>query len=295
MKKILSKISNTIITYLTLISPQLNTRIRYWQNFRQKINLKTPQTLDEKIQWLKFNTYYKNPLVIQCADKYAVRDYVKQCGCDEILNELYFSWDSVDEINWDLLPDSFVIKWNFGCGHNLICRDKTQLDIESAKRKLREWYKSHRTFYLSHSEVHYKNIQPKLICEKLIKTDDGSLPVDYKLYCFNGNPDCVLVCLNRDKGHPDFYFFDKDMNLKRYNKTGKLAAENFTVPRPVGFEKLFEYAQKLAAPFPFVRADFYLENGEVIFGELTFTPCGGFDSGRLPETQLLFGSKLKLN
>jgi hypothetical protein len=179
--------------------------------------------------------------------------------------------------------------------HNLICRDKTQLDIESAKRKLREWYKSHRTFYLSHSEVHYKNIQPKLICEKLIKTDDGSLPVDYKLYCFNGNPDCVLVCLNRDKGHPDFYFFDKDMNLKRYNKTGKLAAENFTVPRPVGFEKLFEYAQKLAAPFPFVRADFYLENGEVIFGELTFTPCGGFDSGRLPETQLLFGSKLKLN
>ena len=93
MKKILSKISNTIITYLTLISPQLNTRIRYWQNFRQKINLKNPQTLDEKIQWLKFNTYYKNPLVIQCADKYAVRDYVKQCGCDEILNELYFSWD----------------------------------------------------------------------------------------------------------------------------------------------------------------------------------------------------------
>ena len=168
MKKILSKISNTIITYLTLISPQLNTRIRYWQNFRQKINLKNPQTLDEKIQWLKFNTYYKNPLVIQCADKYAVRDYVKQCGCDEILNELYFSWDSVDEINWDLLPDSFVIKWNFGCGYNLICRDKTQLDIESAKRKLREWYKSHRTFYLSHSEVHYKNIQPKLICEKLI-------------------------------------------------------------------------------------------------------------------------------
>ena len=129
MKKILSKISNTIITYLTLISPQLNTRIRYWQNFRQKINLKNPQTLDEKIQWLKFNTYYKNPLVIQCADKYAVRDYVKQCGCDEILNELYFSWDSVDEINWDLLPDSFVIKWNFGCGHNLICRDKTQLDM----------------------------------------------------------------------------------------------------------------------------------------------------------------------
>ena len=107
---------------------------------KQKINLKNPQTLDEKIQWLKFNTYYKNPLVIQCADKYAVRDYVKQCGCDEILNELYFSWDSVDEINWDLLPDSFVIKWNFGCGYNLICRDIVNLGNQR-KQGLRFYYR----------------------------------------------------------------------------------------------------------------------------------------------------------
>lgn len=295
MKKIVSKIIDKIITYITIISPKLNTKIRYWRCFHKKINLKDPQTLDEKIQWLKFNTYYKNKLVTQCADKYAVRKYIEDCGCSEILNELYYVWDNVDEINWDELPDSFVIKWNFGCGHNLICRDKSKLDIEETKIKLNEWYKTHKTFYLSHSEIQYKNIPPKLICERLIETHDGNLPVDYKLYCFNGIADCALVCLNREKGHPDFYFFDKEWNLKRYNKKGKEAPENFTVPKPEGFELLFEYAEKITKPFPFVRADFYLEGGKVIFGELTFTPCGGFDSGRLPETQILFGNKVKIS
>lgn len=294
MKKIVSEIIDKIITYITIISPKLNTKIRYWQCFHKKINLKDPQTLDEKIQWLKFNTYYKNKLVTQCADKYTVRKYIEDCGCSEILNELYYVWDNVDEINWDELPDSFVIKWNFGCGHNLICRDKSKLDIEETKIKLNEWYKTHKTFYLSHSEIQYKNIPPKLICERLIETHDGNLPVDYKLYCFNGIADCALVCLNREKGHPDFYFFDKEWNLKRYNKKGKEAPENFTVPKPEGFELLFEYAEKITKPFPFVRADFYLEGGKVIFGELTFTPCGGFDSGRLPEAQILFGNKVNL-
>ena len=142
--------------------------------------------------------------------------------------------------------------------------------------------------------MQYKGIEPKLIVEKLIETEDGALPVDYKLYCFNGKPDCALVCLNRNTGHPDFYFFDRNMNLKRYNKKGKNAPDNFTVPKPEGFEKIFDYAEKLSKPFPFVRADFYLEKGQVIFGELTFTPSGGYDPNRLPETQLLFGSMIKL-
>lgn len=260
--------------------------------FKKRINLKNPQTLDEKIQYLKFHDYYQNPLVTQCADKYAVRDYVKQCGCEEILNELYFVWDSVDEIEWDKLPNQFVIKWNFGCGQNLICFDKSKLDIEDAKRKLKEWYKIHDAFYLAYSEMQYQGIPPKLICEKLIETEDGGLPVDYKLYCFSGKADCVLVCVGRNtNGHDTaYYFFDKDWNLRRYNKRGKEAPADFTLPKPDGLEKLFEYAEKLTKPFPFVRADFYLEKGKVTFGELTFTPCGGFDVNRLPETQLLFGS-----
>ena len=119
---------------LTLISPRLNTMVVYYFKFKKRINLKYPKTLDEKIQWLKLNTYYKNPLVTQCADKYAVRTYIEKCGCKEILNELYGVYDRVEEIPWDSLPNKFVIKWNFGCGQNLICFDKQKLNIEQAKK-----------------------------------------------------------------------------------------------------------------------------------------------------------------
>ena len=255
-----------------------------------------PRTLDEKIQWLKLNAYNKNPLVTQCADKYAVRDYVKSCGCSEILNDLYGVYDSVDEIKWDELPEKFVIKWNFGCGQNLICFDKSKLDIEKAKKQLRNWYKLHNTFYLPYSEMQYKGIKPKLICERFIEPDSGTLPVDYKLYCFNGLSDCVLLCAGRDTEghHAKYYFFDRDWNLKRYNNAGKQVSADFTLPQPENYKKLFEYADKLSKPFPFVRADFYMERGNVIFGELTFTPCGGFDVNRLPETQILFGAMVDL-
>lgn len=293
MKFFLRKIKQMYYSVLTIISPTLNTKVRYYSVFKKKINLINPQTLDEKIQWLKLNTYYKNTLIRDCADKYAVRKYVEESKCSEILNEMYGVYDKVEDIPWDDLPNQFVIKWNFGCGHNLICRDKNKLDIQSAIKKLKKWRRNNK-YYLPYAEMQYKGISPKLICEKLIETEDGELPIDYKLYCFNGKADCALVCLNRSIGHPDFYFFDKNMNLKRYNKKGKNAPENFSVPKPKGFEKLFEYAEKLSKPFPFVRADFYLENGKVIFGELTFTPSGGYDVNRLPETQLLFGNKIKL-
>ncbi len=280
---------------LTDISPKLNTKYVYHRTFGKPIDLQNPTTLDEKIQWLKLNTYYNNQLVTDCADKYKVREYVEKCGCGEILNQLYGVYDSPEEINWDELPDMFVIKWNFGCGQNFICKDKSQYNEHEIKKMLWKWRKAHRTFYRNMSEMQYKTIEPKLICEKLIETETGELPKDYKLYCFNGIPDCALVCADRiSAGHASYYFFDKDWNLKRYNKMGLEAPENFSLPRPENYEKLFEYAAVLSKPFPFVRADFYLEKGKITFGELTFTPSGGFDKGRLPSTQLLFGNMLRL-
>lgn len=280
---------------LTDISPKLNTKYVYRRTFGKPIDLQNPTTLDEKIQWLKLNTYYNNQLVTDCADKYKVREYVEKCGCGEILNQLYGVYDSPEEINWDELPDMFVIKWNFGCGQNFICKDKSQYNEHEIKKMLWKWRKAHRTFYRNMSEMQYKTIEPKLICEKLIETETGELPKDYKLYCFNGVPDCALVCADRiSAGHASYYFFDKDWNLKRYNKMGLEAPENFSLHRPENYEKLFEYAAVLSKPFPFVRADFYLEKGKITFGELTFTPSGGFDKGRLPSTQLLFGNMLRL-
>ena len=292
-----SRLSKWFKQTLTRISPKLNTRVVYLMKFKKPINLKNPKTLDEKIQWLKFNTYYKNPLVTQCADKYAVRQYVEKCGCPEILNELYGAYDKVEDIPWATLPNQFVIKWNFGCGQNLIVFDKSKLDIEDAKRKLNEWYKTKDTFYLTYSEIQYRGIPPKLVCEKLIETEDGGLPVDYKLYCFNGKPFCVLMCSGRDAtGHgAKYYLFNREWELLRYNKAGKTAPEGFTLPKPDGIEKVFDYAEKISKPFPFVRADFYLEHGKVTFGELTFTPDGGFDVNRLPETQIMYGDMVKIN
>ena len=292
-----SKFSTWFKQTLTRISPKLNTRVVYLMKFKKPIRLKNPKTLDEKIQWLKFNTYYKNPLITQCADKYAVREYVEKCGCGEILNELYGAYDRVEDIPWDSLPNQFVIKWNFGCGQNLIVFDKAKLDIEDAKRKLNDWYQTKDTFYLAYSEMQYRGIPPKLVCEKLIESEEGGLPVDYKFYCFNGVPEVVLVCVGRDTEgkHAKYYFFDRNWQLRRYNIAGKEAPEDFTLPKPQNIDKLFDYAEKLCKPFPFVRADFYLEYGKCYFGELTFTPLAGFDTNRLPETQQLFGSMVKID
>lgn len=297
MKVKLNKVSHRFKQTLTRISPKLNARVVYFAKFKKPLHLKKPKTLDEKIQWLKFNTYYNNPLVTQCADKYAVRDYIKQCGCPEILNELYGVYDKVEDIEWDKLPNQFVLKWNFGCGQNLIVFDKSKLDIENAKRKLNIWYQTHDTFYLAYSEMQYKGIKPKLVCEKLIVSEQGGLPVDYKFYCFNGVPEVVLACVDRDTDgkHASYYFFDRNWQLKRYNTAGKEAPEGFTLPKPKNIDKLFDYAEIVSKPFPFVRADFYLEYGKCYFGELTFTPLAGFDTNRLPETQRLFGDMVKLN
>ncbi len=297
MNYVIEFISTWYKRLLAIISPTLNTKVIYKKKFGSKIDLDNPKTLDEKIQWLKLNTYLGNPLVTQCADKYAVREYVKNSGCEEILNDLFGAYLKVEDIPWDSLPRQFVVKWNFGCGQNLIVWDKDTLDIEDVKKQLKQWYKLHNVFYLTYSEMQYKGIPPKLIIEKLIDTEDGGLPIDYKVYCFNGEPHCVLVCTKRDdSGHgAEYYFFDKEWKLLRYNKRGKDAPEGFTIPRPEGIEKVFDYAAALSKPFPFVRADFYLEKGNVTFGELTFTPCGGFDVNRLPETQVLFGSMVNLN
>ena len=283
-------------TTLTRISPKLNTRVLYFAKFKRPIKLKNPQTLDEKIQWLKFHDYYKNELVRDCADKYRVRNYITKCGCPEILNHLYGAYDKVEDIPWETLPEKFVIKWNFGCGQNLIVPDKTELDVKSAIQKLNEWYKTRDTFYLPYAEMQYRGIKPKLICERYIEPEHGVLPVDYKFYCFAGHAAAVLVCSGRDSsGHgAKYYFFDRNWNLLRYNKSGLQAPEGFTLPKPEGIEKLFDYAEMISKPFPFVRADFYLERGEPIFGELTFTPCGGYDVNRLPETQKLFGDMVKI-
>ncbi len=277
---------------LTLISPRLNTICQFRRIKKQRLSLDNPQTLDEKIQKLKLDSYATDPLIIQCADKYAVRSFIEEQGCADLLVPLIAVYDKVEDVEWDKLPQAFAMKWNFGSGFNIICSDKSKLDIEATKKQMKEWGKE--KFWLLKSEMQYKPIPKKIIVEEYLKPEHGVQPDDYKIYCFNGNPKYILLCTGRELGHPKFYFFDENWQLARLNRDSKAAPEGFTYPRPSCFEKLMESARTLSAPFKFVRADFYVIGDKVYFGELTFTPQAGMDANRLPETDRLFGSLLKL-
>ena len=287
-------IKEVFFNLLTRISPKLNTQIWYRHKFGKWLDLKNPQTSNEKVLWLKFNTYYNNPLITQCADKYAVREYVEQQGCGEILNELYGYWTDPNEIDFDKLPNSFVLKNNYFYHMNLVVPDKSKLDIEATRKLLKEWMKSKGHLY--RSEMQYAAIPKKIIAEKFIETEDGQAPADYKIYCCNGKPLYVMVCIGREQDTlPKFYYFDIKGKLQReLTKDGLNAPKDFHYDIPKGWDKMIAYAEKLSAPFPFVRADFYLEKGQVIFGELTFTPAAGLDNEKLPQTDILIGQQIEL-
>ena len=287
MKKELTELIGKV---LASISPTLASHYWFWGLFKRPLNLRKPITLNEKLTWLKLNDYRKDPLVCQCADKYHVREYLKDLGLGALLNELYGVWDHVEDIPWDALPDAFVLKCTHGCAYNILCPDKSKFNIERAKKLLREWMQE--DFWRKHAEMHYRSIPKKIICEAFL--GDGVPPVDYKIYCFHGKASYVLVCTERDAGKPKFYFFDSDWQLKRITKDGLAAPEDFTIERPALLEQMLTYAETLSAPFPFVRVDFYYVEDRIIFGELTFTPSAALDTDRLPETDKLFGSMLEL-
>ena len=279
---------------LTSVSPKWTINLLFRLCHHRKPDLDNPQTLDEKLQWMKLHYYKDNALVKQCADKWRVRDYVKKCGLESILTEVIACYDDPEEINWETLPEKFVLKWNFGNGGNVVCTDKSKFDKEAAVHDLKRFQKL--KFHLLAAEPQYDVTKKVLICENFIEPEQGNSPVDYKFYCFNGEAKYVLCCIGRQEGQkPSFYFFDKEWNLQRLNRQGIEAPENFSIPKPDGMDALFGYAEILSKPFPFVRVDFYLERGKAHFGELTFTPSGGFDYGRLPETDLLFGKMVDLD
>lgn len=277
---------------ISFISPRANTRLLFKQKLGREIDLENPRTLNEKLSKLKLERYGKDALVRRCADKYAVRGYVEDCGCGELLNPLLAVYDRARQLDWAALPERFVLKWNFGCGYNIICRDKAKLDEREVKRQLARWRRE--PFWAYYSELQYRHMPKKLLVEALIATPDGALPEDYKFYCFHGKAECVMVCCGRGE-HTRFYFFDRQWQLMRINPDSKAAPEGFTLPKPEGLDAAFAYADRLSAPFAFVRTDLYIVQGRVYFGELTFTPAAAMDKRRLPETDLMFGDMLHLD
>ena len=253
--------------------PRLVSRECYYSTFKKKLNLRNPQLFNEKLMWLKLNRYANDPIVWECVDKYAVREYVKKHGLGEIINELYGVYDNADEIEWEKFPLKVVIKCNHGCGFNLIVKDKDTLDIKGAEKKLNKWMRT--DSWRDFAEVQYRKTKKKILCEKYLEGRNGALPVDYKFYCFNGEPKYIGNFIERNieqhtivRGYfnldwtPSDVFIDKDkMDLSKFEK-------------PTSLNKMIECARILSDGFPFVRVDLYEVNGKIYFGEMTFTPTG---------------------
>lgn len=263
---------------------------KFQSMMHKKLSLEAPQTFNEKLQWLKL--YDRKPEYTVMADKYLVRSYIAEKIGHEYLIPLLGVWENPDEIDFEILPDQFVLKCNHNSGLGMcICQDKRKIDIQKVKHDLRKGLKQ--DYYLTGREWPYKNIPRKIIAEKYMTDESGGL-IDYKFFCFNAHVDSVMVCVDRHLNDTKFYFFDDHWKLKRLNKRGKEAPDAFTLRKPRCMDEMFAIAKQLSAGIPFVRVDLYECGGKVYFGELTFFPDSGFDANLLPETDAYFGSLIEL-
>lgn len=289
---ILNAVYAGFLRAVTAISPALSTRIRFRVSKGYSLNMDRPQSFDEKISWLKVNVYNRSALVKQCADKLQVRSYVSEMGAENILNPLYHVYSSVADVDWDDLPGQFVLKWSTGAGGVVVCPEKSQFERDFAVRTLEQKAAHDSSSYSA--ELQYQSSPARLLCERYISSDSGVTPTDYKFYCYEGEPKYVLVCANRGSGVPTFSFYDMEWHrVVGFRKKGHEAAPSDVLSVPDGFEDAKIYARKLANPFPFVRVDLYLEHGNVFFGELTFTPCGGVNSNLTRFGDAKLGEPLK--
>ena len=250
-----------------IATPEFMSKLYFRYVLKRPLDLINPKTFNEKLQWLKLYHWANDPAAVQCADKYAVREYVSKLGKEEILNDLYYVWDDADKIVWDELPDRFVLKCNHGCGYNIICPDKSQLDRKHTIKLLKKWMKE--DFSKFNEEPHYAKIPRKIICEKYL---DGDV-VNYNIYVINGKAAFLSVAGGLGDG--------KEEHLSYYNTDGSMASfKNKSYPTKKDLlspllPDMVSLAEYLGKDFPMVRVDLFDHKGKIILSELTFTPGGG--------------------
>lgn len=257
---------------VALLSDLSFTRVMYFCHFGKRLNIDCPEDFNEKIQWLKL--YYRNHLYVTCADKYAVREFVREKIGENYLNKCIGVYERIDEIKLTELPERFVLKATHGSGWNIVCADKQKLNWGSACRRMREWLK--RDFSRVGREWQYSEIKPRIICEAFLEEGDGSSLVDYKLFTFKGITKYIAVEFDRPNGRHYINFYD---SYWRFQPEKHLTSPNdstaFSVP-PECFEEMKKLACQLASGFPMCRVDFYALGGKkIVFGELTFSPGKG--------------------
>ncbi|BES66427.1 ATP-grasp fold amidoligase family protein [Gottschalkiaceae bacterium SANA] len=254
----------------------------------RSLDLENPLYYNDKLQWLKLN--WRDPDAKIAVDKYKVREFVENKIGSKYLNELIDVYGDVKEIEIDVLPKKFVLKGTHGSGFNLICKDKKEIDWPQARKEMRRWMRTN--YYLYNREWVYKDIRPRIICEAFLQDAAGKPPMDYKIFCFNGEPKFVQVDIDRFGQHKqNFYdtnwdildieiWCDKDMEM--------------VIEKPKNFDEMLRISRILSAQFPHVRVDLYNLDGKIIFGELTFFHLSGMAKFRNAEFESQMGAWLDL-
>lgn len=292
MKKVFSYLMNPYKLFLPLAARGFFTemdderylKLMFRARLGRKLNLDNPQTYNEKLQWLKLND--RNPEYAQLVDKYEVKKRVAELIGEEYIIRTYGVWDRADDIDFEALPDAFVLKTTHDSGSIIVCRNKSELDFGKARKSLEK--SLHHNYYSWSREWPYKNVRPRIIAEELIGEND-TLPVDYKFFCFNGEIDSVMLCLERDFGRPKFLFFNTEWERLMYQNMEPVLPENIAPPRK--YDQMISLVKEIAKVSACPRIDLYNIDGRIYFGEITIFNQAGFDTDISYETDLLWGKK----
>lgn len=291
MNKIVKKILKNICSsgFMRIIPDETYLKIAYKIKTGQKLDLKKTETFDAKLQWLKL--YNKKPEYTQMVDKYEVRKYIKEKIGEEYLIPLLGVWDKFDDVEFDKLPNQFVLKCNHDSGGLVICTDKSKLDIKEAKKKIDKAMKIN--YFWVGREWAYKDVKPRIVAEKYMVDESGTELKDYKFSCFHGKVKFLQIFSNRGKtGDVKGDFFDIEFNHMQVRRV--IPNSGKKISKPYNFEKMIELAEFLSKDIPFLRVDFYEVDKKIYFGELTFYPASGFRYFEPAEWNYTFGSYIDL-
>ncbi|MBQ1783464.1 MAG: glycosyltransferase [Gammaproteobacteria bacterium] len=276
------------------IPSPLFLQCQYFLKTGERLNLNNPQTFNEKIQWLKL--HYHDPLLNRCVDKWEVRDFVRERGLQHILIPAWGPFDTVDQMNAEMLPNAFILKLTNGSSFNFICKNRRDFNHSLAKEKFDSWMRVN--FYAARREWAYKDVKNRIMCEQLLCTQEGGLPSDIRFFCFNGEPRVIAVDLDSvvDGVKTSNYFrhlytcqWEPIEATIQYPKKS-----NYEVERPENLEDLLMIAKTLSAGFPFVRVDLYNVSGKPYFGELTFYHASGYQKIMPVSFRIELGNSISL-
>lgn len=280
---------------LGTISPKLLASLLNHKAEGHYIDWKNPKSLNEKILWLSLNT--DTTKWTRLADKYEVRGWLEEMGCEDMLPKLYGVWDKAEDIDFDKLPEKFILKTNHGSGTNIVVKNKAVLNLDEAKKQLNDWLKL--KFGWPY-EPHYLRIKPRIIAEELLDATKQPIVstslIDYKCFCMNGKVELIWACYNRSKEgvkvdthYPDWSYHPELSVFTAYYQDG----EN-KLPAPVNLHEMLEVSAKLSKEFPEVRIDYYEVDGKLYFGEMTFTSATGIMDFFTHDCLMWLGEKVVL-